>query len=151
MTTSTEKIGFMTTDVPLVVVDADAIVAQAILGDALHAKAVAIAQKLVDLRAQVLYPVTAITEATTYMQRVLNSRATAYETAVTFTDPAIRVVQINKKTIQQAVNFFSSSASKKNTLYDCIVAAVAEEHQADAIFSFDKFYKTKGFTLASDL
>lgn len=41
--------------------------------------------------------------------------------------------------------------SKHATLFDGIVAAVAEKYQADAIFSFDKFYKRKGFKLASEL
>jgi len=40
---------------------------------------------------------------------------------------------------------------KHHTLFDAVVAAVADKYQADAIFSFDKFYKSKGFKLASDL
>ena len=47
--------------------------------------------------------------------------------------------------------YFNPDTSKKNTLFDCTVAAVAEEYKADAIFSFDKFYKSKGFKLASEL
>lgn len=136
---------------PIVVVDADAIVAHASPKDDLHNKAVNVANKLIQLNAKVLYPTTAIAEATTHMQRVLNSGATAYGTTTAFTDSNVNVVEVNQETIKHAVQFFSPTTSKKNTLYDCIIAAVAEEHKADAIFSFDKFYKTKGFTLASDL
>ena len=136
---------------PIVVADADAIVAQASPGDNLHAKAVKTVKKLTQLNAQVLYPATAITEATTHIQRVLNSRATAYGTAIAFTNPNVNVIEINQDTINHATQFFSPTTSKKNTLYDCIVAAIAEERNADAIFSFDKFYKKKGFKLASDL
>ncbi len=136
---------------PIIVADADAIVAQASPGDNLHVKAVKIAKNLVQLNAQVLYPTTAITEAVTHIQRVLSSGATAYGTAVAFTDPNVSVIEVNQETIKHAAQFFSSTTSKKNTLYDCIVAAVAEEYKADAIFSFDKFYKSKGFKLASDL
>lgn len=136
---------------PVVVVDADAIVAQASPGDNLHASAVKTAKKLIQLNALVLYPATAIAEATTHIQRVLNSGATAYGTAVAFTDPNINVVEINQKTIRNAIQFFSPTTSKKNTLYDCIVAAVAEENQADAIFSFDHFYKKQGFKLAAEI
>lgn len=137
---------------PLVVIaDADAIVAQASPGDNLHASAVKTAEKLTQLNAQVLYPATAITEATTHIQRVLNSGATAYGTAIAFTDPNVNVVEVNQETIKHAMQFFSPTTSKKNTLYDCIVAAVAEENKADAIFSFDRFYKTKGFKLALEL
>lgn len=137
---------------PLVVVaDADAIVAQASPNDNLHKKAVKTAEKLRQLNAQVLYPTTAITEAVTHIQRVLSSGATAYGTAINFIDPNVNVVEVNQETIKNAMQFFSPMTSKKNTLYDCIVAAVAKENKADAIFSFDKFYKKQGFKLASEL
>ena len=145
------EIGVRVNNLPVVVADADAIVAQASPEDNLHTKAVRIAKKLIQINAKVLYPATAITEATTHIQRVLNSGATAYGTAVAFTDTNINVVEINHATIRHATQFFSPTTSKKNTLYDCIVAAVAEENKADAIFSFDKFYKSKGFKLASEL
>lgn len=136
---------------PIVISDADAIVAQASPSDNLHLKAVKVAEKLTHLNTQVLYPATAIVEATTHIQRVLSSGATAYGTAVAFTDPNVNVVEINQKTINNAIRFFSPTTSKNNTLYDCIVAAVAEEYKADAIFSFDKFYKKHGYKLASEL
>ena len=89
----------------VVVVDADAIVAQASSGDDLHASAVKIAKKLTQLNVQVLYPVTAIAEAITHMQRVLNSGVTAYGTAIAFTDPNVRVIEINKDTLKHATQF----------------------------------------------
>ncbi len=135
----------------LVVGDADAIVAQANPEDSNHGKAVKIAQELVDSQARVIYPVTAVMEAITHMQRALNSGATAYGTAQLMIDPAVEVVEVNKQTLTSAVNYFSSKTSKKNTLFDCVVAAVAKEYKADAIFSFDHFYKTKGFTLVEEL
>ena len=98
-----------------------------------------------------LYPSTAICEATTHIQRVLSNGATAYGTAIAFTNPNIGVVEVNQETLKHAAQFFSPTTSKKNTLYDCIIAAVAEEHNADAIFSFDGFYKKNGFKLASEL
>jgi len=137
---------------PVVVADADAIVAQAFPGDNNHKKALITSKRLVELSAQVIYPVTAITEAVTVIQRVLNSKATAYGTAVTFTNPGAEIAEISHQVYSKAVNkYFSAQTSKKNTLFDCIVASVAEDYQADAIFSFDKFYKTKGFKLASEL
>ena len=101
--------------------------------------------------AQIIYPVTAVLEAATHMQRVLNSTASAYETAVVFSNPNIQIAEVNQDTLKNALNYFSPKTSKKNTLFDCIVATVAEENKADAIFSFDKFYKTKSFKLASEL
>jgi len=136
---------------PIIIVDADAIVAQASPGDNLHNKALNIAGLLEQRNAKILYPVTAIIEATTHIQRVLNSGVMAYGTAVAFANPDINVLEVNQETIKHALQFFSPTTSKKNTLYDCIVAAVAQEQKADAIFSFDSFYKKKGFKLAGEL
>lgn len=94
---------------------------------------------------------TAVIEAVTHIQRVLNSGVTAFGTAQLMIDPAIEVVEVNKQTLTNAVSYFSPTTSTKNTLFDCVVVATAEEYKADAIFSFDKFYKSKGFKLASEL
>ncbi len=135
----------------LVIVDADAIVAQAYPDDSNHELAVTISGRLTALKARVIYPATAVLEATTVLQGRLNSPATAYGTALTFTEPGIQIVDIHQDTLKKAMKYFSPSGSKKNTLFDCVVAAIAEENHADAIFSFDKFYKNKGFKLASEL
>lgn len=137
---------------PLIVIDADAIVAQAYPNDTNYEKANKISRFLSGINANILYPVTAITEAVTVLQRKLNSSVTAFGTAVAFTDPNLQIVDINNDIYRSAVNnYFHPATSKKNTLFDCIVAAVAEEYKADAIFSFDHFYKTKGFKLAGEL
>ena len=137
---------------PLIVItDADAIVAQTFPDDANHQKAIRISQNLINLNAQVIYPVTAVAEAVTFMQRVLSSGSTAYSTAVSFTNPNVQIVEIDQDIYSYAVRYFSPKTSKKNTLFDCIVAAVAKRYKADAIFSFDHFYKSKGFKLADEL
>lgn len=135
----------------IVVVDADAIIAQTNPKDSLHQSANEISQALHNWDAQILYPVTAIAEANAHIQRVLNDPLSAYGTAQFMGSPSVEVVEVNKQTLINALDYFSPKTSKKNTLFDCIVAAVAEEYKADAIFSFDKFYKTKGFKLASEL
>ena len=146
-----EKIGVKMDRSVIVVVDADAIIARTDPDDFHHKKAVQISENLIDMNAQVLYPVTAVAEANAYVQRVLNSTASAYGTAELMTSPSVQVVEVNKQTLVDALKYFSPITSKKNTLFDCLVAAVAEEYKADAIFSFDKFYQRKGFKLASDL
>lgn len=135
-----------------VVVDADAIVAQANPRDVNHEEANKISTELIRSNSQVIYPATAIVEAVMVIQRVLNSGATAYGTAVLFTNPNMQVVSVDQDVYSNAVNnYFSPTTSKKNTLFDCIIASIADKYQADAIFSFDKFYKKKGFKLASEL
>jgi len=136
---------------PIIVVDADAIVAQASPNDNLHVKSVEIATLLVQRNAQVLYPVTAIIEAITHIQRVLTNGQVAYGTLIAFIDSNVNAVEVNQETMKNALQFFSATTSKKNTFYDCIVAEIARKYKADAIFSFDRFYKRNGFTLASEL
>lgn len=134
-----------------VIGDADAIVAQANPQDSNHNKAVKIAQELINSQVNVIYPVTAVVEAVTHIQRALSSGATAYGTAQLMSEPTTQIIEVNKQTLVNALKYFNPKTSKKNTLFDCIVAVVAEDHKADAIFSFDKFYKNKGFKLATEL
>lgn len=136
---------------PVVVVDADAIVAQAYPADSNHQKAVAISNKLNDLGAQVIYPASAVLEATTVLQARLNYGATAHGTAVVFSEPNVQVAEVNQKTLTNALNYFNPEQNKKDTLFDCVVMAIADENKANAIFSFDKVYGKKGYKLASDL
>jgi len=146
-----EKIGVKMNKPPIVIVDADAIIAQTNPDDIHHQKASAISQNLIEINAQVIYPVMAIAEAATHMQRVLNSTASAYGTAQLMIEAGAQVAEVNKQTIATALKYFSPTTSKKNTLFDCLVAAVAQEYKADAIFSFDRFYVKRGFKLAEDL
>lgn len=137
---------------PLIIVDADAIVAQAFPDDSNHKTALHISQVLVEWHAAVLYPVTAVTEGITVLQRVLGSAGIAHDTAIAFTQPEANLVDITHDVYTYAVQaYFQPKGSKKHTIFDCIVAAIAKKHHADAIFSFDGFYKKNGFRLTSDL
>lgn len=134
-----------------VVVDADAIIAQVNQNDVHHTIAGVLSQSLVDMNAHVIYPSTAIAESNAFIQRILGSTASAYGTAVIFTGPDVSIAEVNQQTLITALKYFSPTTSKKNTMFDCIIAAIADEQNADAIFSFDNFYKKKGFKLASDI
>lgn len=135
----------------VVVIDSDAIIAQTNPDDALHRNTLEVSLKLISLNARILYPISTLAEASAHIQRVLKDSISAYNVAQTVRDPSFEIVEISQNILSLALTYFSPTASKKNTLFDCIVAAVAEEKQADAIFSFDSFYKKNGFKLASEL
>ena len=135
----------------IVIVDADAIIAQTIQNDKHHKSATIISNKLKSINASVIYPMSAIIESATYIQRVLNDSFRAYNIIQLASKAQYKIVEVNQHTLAGALKYFNPRSSKKNTLFDCIVAAVAEENHADAIFSFDGFYKKNGFKLASDL
>lgn len=134
-----------------IVVDTDAIVAQVKKDDKNHRAAMAISSSLVSSNAQVIYPATTVVEAVTFIQRPLSNPPVAYGTAQLMANSSAQVAEVNQKTLRNAMKYFSATGSKKNTLFDCIVIAVAEEVHADAIFSFDRFYKKQGFKLASEI
>jgi predicted nucleic acid-binding protein len=45
---------------------------------------------------------------------------------------------------------FEKTISKKNTIFDAVVAEVAIELEAEYIFSFDSWYVKEGFKLAPE-
>src|SRR6266699_2987539 len=61
------------------------------------------------------------------------------------------VQAVDQETLLTAATLYHPLASKKNTLFDAVVAALAKQLNADAIFSFDGWYGKIGLSLASDL
>jgi predicted nucleic acid-binding protein len=126
------------------------IIANINLNDNHHEQVVSLSKYLVEKNIEVVYPVTVIAEANAYIQRVLNNNLVAYETVKIFTKPGVLVAEIDQDILREATRFFDPNSSKKNMLFDCIVAAVAQKYETEVIFSFDKFYKSCGFGLLSE-
>ena len=134
-----------------IIMDADGIIAQHNPDDVHHKEALRITKYLAENKAHVIYPATTIVEAATHIQRVLSSTASAYGTTQVLVESGVEVAEVGSDTLSKALVYFSPTTSKKNTLFDCVVMAVADENKANAIFSFDKLYEKKGFKLASEL
>ena len=100
---------------------------------------------------ELIYPATAIAEAVTFLQGRGNKPELAYEILKLIQEDELKIEPVDNYLIQEAVKLMDLKKSKHHTLFDCIVAATAIKYNADAIFSFDKFYKSKGFKLASEL
>ena len=135
----------------LVIADADALIALANPDDAHHETVRAISEYLATNEIAILFPVTAIFEAVTTLQRkltkpelaqLINEKASAGELPIQY---------INAETFSEATKLFNPHGSKQNTLYDALVATLAKQLNALAIFSFDGWYKKQGFTLAKEL
>lgn len=145
----------MTNKPIVVIVDSDALIAQSNLTDAHHKTAIEISRKLEAVGAKVIYPSTAIFEATTLMHRwnrgEVDMTTVAAGLLSIMSDPSMIVESVDQMTIQGATKYYKPKSSKKNTTFDCAVAAVAEKYKADYIFSWDKFYIAHGFKLAQEL
>jgi predicted nucleic acid-binding protein len=138
--------------VPLVVIgDADGLIALLQEDDSNHEKAVQIARRCIEQHAEVIFPLTAIVEAVTTLQRRLRNPALAEKVRQQTIAGQLVIDEVDRETLKQASTLFNPFGSKQNTLFDAVVAVVARKYGATTIFSFDGWYKHIGLTLAHDI
>jgi len=135
----------------IIIVDSDGLIGTSHINDKHYSKATKLLQNLTDHGAELIYPATVISEATAVLQIRLNTPETA-DAIMEYTKAGLfNIEAVNNEVLISAISFLDKNRSKHATLFDGVVAAIAQKYKADAIFSFDKFYKTKGFKLASEL
>lgn len=135
----------------LIIVDADAIISFVATDDGNHMRAKEIMQHLATIEAYLLFPTTAICEAVTVLKRKLNKPEDAANVIKKFQSGNFPIQAVDQEILTLAGDFFNPYGSKQNTLFDAVIAAIAKIVDSDAIFSFDKWYRTQGFTLADEL
>jgi predicted nucleic acid-binding protein len=133
-----------------VVVDADAIIALVNEDDGNHAMAIRISEMLIQQKTEMIVPMTAVCEAITALKRVVGKPELTSMIIAQCENEVIPVVSVTKDMLSLANTFFDPKSSKQDTFFDALIAAFAEKYQADAIFSFDKWYRKKGMTLVSE-
>lgn len=134
-----------------IVVDSDGLIGFSNPEDVHYLVCMKILQNLKKLASVLIYPATTIAETTAVLQIRLNKQETADQIIEFTKSGAFQIESVNQETLVNAASFLDKDRSKHVTIFDGIVAAVAQKYQADAIFSFDKFYKKQGFKLASEL
>lgn len=135
----------------IIVVDSDGLIGLSQKDDAHHSSSTRILQKLNKEQVQFIYPATTIAETTAILQIRLNKPDTANRIIENVKQGIFQVEPIDQSIIISAAAFLKKDRSKHVTLFDGIVAAIAQKHKADAIFSFDDFYSKNGFKLASEI
>ena len=136
----------------IVIADADILVALAFEGDNNHEKVKAITRGLHEKLYDVYFPNTAILEAITALKRGLSQPSKAHLINRQYQEGAFDVIYVDEEIQQEASRLFEEKAnSKQNTIFDALVATVARNRSADAIFSFDNWYTKLGFASAADL
>jgi predicted nucleic acid-binding protein len=118
--------------------------------DSNHEKAVQIARWCVEQHAEVIFPLTAVVEVVTTVQRRLNNPPLAEIKQQTIEDQLV-IKEIERGILKHASTLFNPFGSKQNTLFDAVVAMVARKYGATVIFSFDEWYMQIGLTLAATL
>lgn len=136
-----------------VVFDADGLIALHDPGHDFHRVARNLFWKLGEYRVEFIFPITAICEAITVFQRrpdpdqaeFVAKKFAAHPQWLLIPDKAIFLESFKEYVARKA--FFSVG----NTPFDATVATIARNCHADAIFSFDHYYKVEGLILVKDL
>lgn len=134
-----------------IIVDSDGFIGNLDPTDLHHETCKQISLKLIKMDAELIYPATVIAETVTFLQGKLNSPELASGVLNSVKENELIIEPIDSSILKDASLQMDFKKSKHNTLFDAIVATIAKKYNADAIFSFDKFYKSKGFKLASEL
>ena len=108
-------------------------------------------KQLATSQSPLLFPTTAICEAVTVLRGKLNRPEDASRIVQKFQSGDFPIQAVDHQILSDAAGLYNPQSSKKNTLFDAVVAALAKKLQADAIFRFDGWYKKIGLSLASDL
>ena len=138
-----------------VVVDSDALIALFNKDDSNFSKSEGLFQTLLEEKVRIIYPSTVLVETVDTIQRRLKKHDEAAQIVkliaqAQFTAESIEAV--DSAYLKEAADLFNSGGSgTRKTLADCVVMAVTEKHNADAIFSFDEGYSKQGFKLVSKL
>lgn len=134
-----------------VVVDSDAIFALYNPNDPLHDKARNTFKQLIDEKFNLLYPTSVIFEVISLFQRVLPTPVVTNKLLELIKNDLLLISVIDIQALKDAAILFNPTGSKKNTLIDCSVVAVAKRIKADGVFSYDSFYAKQGLKSAESL
>ncbi|MBI2616720.1 type II toxin-antitoxin system VapC family toxin [Candidatus Gottesmanbacteria bacterium] len=135
----------------IIIVDSDGFIGSLNTHDFHHKICHTILLKFSEKKAQFIYPATVIIETVTLLQGRLNQPELADQVIQTVKANQIFIEPIDVEILQKASILIDLKRSKHNTLFDAVVASIAKKYDADAIFSFDRFYKRVGFKLAEDM
>jgi predicted nucleic acid-binding protein len=134
----------------VVIGDADGLVALADNKDANHTRAQSVTRWMLELGYEVIFPNTAILEAITALKRAKNLPDKAHLINRQYESGAFLVEYVGGAVQKKASKRFEKTISKKNTIFDAVVAEIAIDLHAEYIFSFDQWYAKEGFLLAPE-
>lgn len=135
----------------LAVVDSDSIFALYNPNDPLHASADKTLQRLVEEKYKLIYPSSVLFEIVSLFQRVLPIPSATAMLKDRVLSEKVTIFFVEGEILRESFLLFDPKGSKKNTLVDCSVVAIAKKLKADGVFSYDSFYTKQGLKLATDL
>lgn len=134
-----------------VVVDSDAIFAIYNPNDPLNVKATQTFQQLITQNFQLIYPTSVIFEIISLFQRVLPTPTVTRKFIGLIKNDQLLTHIVDNEIMKESATLFDPAGTKKNTLIDCSVAAVAKKIKASGVFAYDKFYSKQELKLAEEI
>jgi len=134
----------------LVIVDADALIVLSYFKHEKHKRGKMIFDHLIKNQVHCIYPITALCEAVTVLQKPLQQTKSAQFLIERFKEGVLPTQEINEEILSEALAIYSKFDIKNrpgDTLFDAIIAAIAIRRKANAIFSFDTVYQRIGMGL----
>ena len=135
----------------IVVVDSDSIFAIYNPNDPLNTRATQTFQQLIAQGFQLIYPTSVLFEVISLFQRVLPTPTVTTKLIDMIKNDALLIQTIDSELLRKSAAIFKPAGSKKNTLIDCSVVAVAKKIKAAGVLAYDEFYTKQGLKLAEDL
>lgn len=134
----------------IVIVDSDAIFALYNPNDPLNTQATKTFEQLIAQGFVLIYPTSVVFEVISLFQRVLPSPKVTQQIVDMIREDLLITYTVDTDILKAAIVIFNPRGSKKNTLIDCSVAAIAKKMTAAGVFSYDSFYTKQGLKLAND-
>ncbi len=135
-----------------VIVDADALIGLLNETDELHERCLAVSAFLRKQQMTPLIPYPIVLEAATALAKDKTIRRPDLAGVLLTKYATIHDSSLGKDNVPRAVaTLYDPKTSKKNTPFDYYVLAYANVHDIAIVFSFDRFYKKHGLTLAEEL
>ena len=134
-----------------VVVDSDAIFALYNPNDPLNARVTMTFEQLIKQGFGLIYPTSVLFEVVSLFQRVLPTPTVTKKLVEMIRSDALLIHIVDINVLKESAKLFNPVGSRKNTLIDCSVVAVARKTKADGVFAYDEFYTKHGFKPAEKL
>lgn len=135
-----------------IVGDTDTLISLALSDQITHQRVHDITEKLLENLKVIYFPFPSLMETVVTLSRKFNDKAKAQLLMKQFLSGSFNVIYPTEEICKRAAKIYvEKSDSKKNTLFDALVAACAEAMGAEAILSLDEWYPKLGFKLAEDL
>ena len=132
--------------------DTDSLISLALSNQRTHQRVHDTTEKLLENLKVVYFPFPILMETAVTLSRKFNDKVKARLLVKQFLSGVFNVIYPTEEVCKRAARIYvEKSTSKKNTLFDALVAACAEDLGAEAILSLDEWYQKLGFKLAEDL